>query len=62
MEVHGGDGVFKALQVMPSRRVLSAEDHQGARLSAGHQPIRGLIWDLDRHKTQDGAGVNRLQD
>lgn len=61
LEVHGGDGVPDALQAMPDRRVLGAEDHQGAQLGAGHQPIRGIVWDPDRGQTQDGAVVDLLQ-
>lgn len=62
MEVERGHGVFDSLQSMPCRRVLSADDHQGAGLSARHQPIAGLVRDLDRHKAQHGAGVNLLLD
>lgn len=62
VEVERGHGVFDSLQVMPCRRVLSADDHQGAGLGARHQPIAGLVRDLDRHEAQDGAGVNLLQD
>lgn len=60
MEVQWGDSVGDTLQVVPSQRVQSADHHQGARLGACHQPIMGLIRDLDGHKTQDGTGVNLL--
>lgn len=60
MEVERGDGVPDALQPVPRQHVLSADDHQSARLGARHQPIRGLVWDLDGYETQDGAGVDRL--
>lgn len=61
LEVHGGDGVQDALQAMQGRRVLGAEDHQGAQLGAGHQPIGGLVWDSHRGQTKDGAVVDLLQ-
>lgn len=62
MEVQRGDGVRDALQAVPSRRVPSAEDHQGAGLGAGHEPITRLARDLDRHETRDGTGVHFLQE
>lgn len=61
VEVQRGDGVRGALQAVPSRRVPSADDHQGAGLRAGYQPIARFAGDLDGHKTQDGAALYFLQ-
>lgn len=61
LKVHGGDGVSDPLQAMRDGRVLGAEDHEGAQLGAGHQPIRALVWDSDGGQAQDGAVVDLLQ-
>lgn len=62
VEVERGDGVSDTLQVVPFRRVLSADTHQVPWLGASHQPITGLHWDLDGHETQDRTGVDVLQE
>lgn len=61
MEVERGDGVSDALQAVPRRCVLGTGEQQRARLGARHQPVRGLIWDLDSCEAQDGAAVDGLR-
>lgn len=61
MEVERGDGVPHALQAVPRGGVLGTGEHQRARLGARHQPVGGLVGDLDGGETEDGAAVDGLQ-
>lgn len=62
VEVERGDGVGDAVELVPGRRVLSAEDQQRAGLRSCHQPIAAVVGDLDGDQTQDGTGGDLLQE